>query len=49
MTQIFQGRTDIPMRTVRDIEDAAQWLNEVAEIRADVDQVVSAAKNLMES
>ena len=46
MTQIFQGRTDIPMRTVRDLEDAAQWLGEVADIQAEAAQIVAAASEL---
>jgi hypothetical protein len=46
MTQIFQGRTDIPMRTVRDVEEAVKWLSEVAELQADPTSIVSAIEAL---
>lgn len=46
MTQIFQGRTDIPMRTVRDVEEAVKWLGEVADLRADHQNIVSAIEQL---
>ncbi|PRQ03477.1 hypothetical protein ENSA5_15070 [Enhygromyxa salina] len=46
MTQIFQGRTDIPMRTIRDLEEAAQWLCEVADVQAEPEQIVSAVADL---
>jgi hypothetical protein len=46
MTQIFQGRTDIPMRTVRDVEEAVQWLGGIADLQADVSQVVQAVDRL---
>jgi hypothetical protein len=46
MTQIFQGRTDIPMRTVRDVEEAVKWLSEVAELQADPKNIVSAIEQL---
>jgi hypothetical protein len=46
MTQIFQGRTDIPMRTVRDVEEAVKWLGEVAELKAEPANIVSAIERL---
>ena len=46
MTQIFQGRTDIPMRTVRDVEEAVEWLAGVADLQASVSQVVAAVDRL---
>jgi hypothetical protein len=46
MTQIFQGRTHIPMRTVRDVEEAVKWLSEVADLQAEPTQVVSAIEQL---
>jgi hypothetical protein len=46
MTQIFQGRTDIPMRTVRDVEEAVKWLAEVADLQADPTNIVSAIEQL---
>lgn len=46
MTQIFQGRTDIPMRTVRDVEEAATWLCEVADLQVEPPQIISAAAEL---
>jgi hypothetical protein len=46
MTQIFQGRTDIPMRTVRDVEEAVKWLAEVAELQAEPTHIVSAIEQL---
>ena len=46
MTQIFQGRTDIPMRTVRDVEEAVKWLSEVAELKAEPTDIVSAIEQL---
>jgi len=49
MTQIFQGRTDIPMRTVRDLEDAAQWLIEVADVQAEAEEVITAASELRDN
>ena len=49
MTQIFAGRTDIPMRTVRDLDDAAEWLGEVADPQADIAAIVTAATQLRDS
>lgn len=46
MTQIFQGRTDIPMRTVREVDDAASWLVEVADVQVDAAQISSAVAEL---
>jgi hypothetical protein len=46
MTQIFQGRTDIPMRTIRDVEEAAGWLCSVADVQADPKQIVAAVEKL---
>jgi hypothetical protein len=46
MTQIFQGRTDIPMRTVRDVEEAVKWLGEVTELQAEPTHIVSAIEQL---
>ena len=46
MTQIFQGRTDIPMKTVRDVEEAVKWLASVAELRAEPQNIVSAIEQL---
>lgn len=49
MTQIFQGRTDIPTRTVRDVNDAANWLAEVADLQAEAAEVIAAAEQLRNS
>jgi hypothetical protein len=49
MTQIFQGRTDIPMRTVRDVEEAAKWLCEVVDLQAEAPQIITAATDLRTS
>jgi hypothetical protein len=49
MTQIFQGRTDIPMRTVRDVEEAVKWLGEVADLQSDPKNIVSAIEQLRAS
>jgi hypothetical protein len=46
MTQIFQGRTDIPMRTIRDLDEAAEWLCEVADVQAQPDEIVAAVAQL---
>ena len=46
MTQIFQGRTDIPTRTIRDVEEAAKWLCEVADVQADPSQIVAVVEEL---
>lgn len=46
MTQIFQGRTDIPMRTVRDVEEAVEWLSKVADLQADHAEILSAVESL---
>lgn len=46
MTQIFQGRTDIPMRTIRELDEAAVWLCEVADVQAEPDQIVAAVAEL---
>ena len=46
MTQIFQGRTDIPMRTIRDLDEAAQWLCEVADVQAEPAEIISAVADL---
>lgn len=46
MTQIFQGRTHIPMRTVRDVEEAVKWLSEVADLQAEPTHIVSAIEQL---
>jgi hypothetical protein len=46
MTQIFQGRTDIPMRTIRDLDEAAEWLCEVADVQAEPGQIVAAVTQL---
>src|SRR5690606_4685354 len=46
MTQIFQGRTDIPMRTIRDLEEAAKWLCSVAKVQAEPQQIVAAVEQL---
>jgi hypothetical protein len=46
MTQIFQGRTDIAMRTIRDLEEAAKWLCEVADVQAKPEQIVAAVEQL---
>lgn len=46
MTQIFQGRTDIPMRTIRDLEEAAKWLCSVANVQAEPQQIVAAVEQL---
>ena len=46
MTQIFQGRADIPMRTVRDVDDAAKWLAEVADLQVQADAILSAVAEL---
>lgn len=46
MTQIFQGRIDIPMRTVRDLEEAVKWLAQVADLQADPKNIVSAVEQL---
>ena len=48
MTQIFQGRTDIPMRTIRDLDEAAEWLCEVADVQAKPEQIVAAVGELRE-
>ena len=46
MTQIFQGRADIPMRTVNDVEDAATWLAEVADLQVAASEIVAAVEQL---
>lgn len=46
MTQIFQGRTDIAMRTIRDLDEAAKWLCEVADVQAEPQQIVAAVERL---
>jgi len=46
MTQIFQGRTDIPMRTIRDLDEAARWLCEVADVQAEPQQIIAAVESL---
>lgn len=46
MTQIFQGRTDIPMRTIRELDEAAEWLCEVADVQAQPDDIVAAVAEL---
>lgn len=46
MTQIFQGRTDIPMRTVRDVDEAANWLSQVADVQAEASKIISAVSEL---
>ena len=49
MTQIFQGRTNIPSRTVRDVEEAVQWLAGIADLQADAAQIVGAIQQLRQS
>lgn len=46
MTQIFHGRTDIPMRTIRDVEEAASWLCSVADVQAEPKDIVAAVERL---
>jgi hypothetical protein len=46
MTQIFQGRTDIPMRTIRDLEEAAVWLCEVANVGVEPLAIIEAVERL---
>lgn len=46
MTQIFQGHTDIPVRTVRDVEEAAEWLAKVADVQAGPAQILEAVAKL---
>lgn len=46
MTGIFQGRTDIPMRTIRDLDEAAKWLCTVANVQAQPEQIVAAVERL---
>ena len=46
MTQIFRGRTDIPMRTIRELEEAAVWLCEVADVRAAPAEIIEAVERL---
>ena len=46
MTQIFQGNTDTPSRTVRDVNEGAVWLCEVADVQAEPSQIVAAVANL---
>lgn len=46
MTQIFQGRTDIPMRTIRDLDEAAKWLCQVADVQAEPAEIVAAVERL---
>ena len=49
MTQIFQGRMDIAQRTLRDVDDAAAWLLEVAKLEVDAQQIITAASELRAS
>lgn len=46
MTGIFQGRTDIPMRTIRDLDEAASWLCKVADVQAEPQAIVAAVERL---
>ncbi|KIG18082.1 hypothetical protein DB30_01969 [Enhygromyxa salina] len=46
MTQIFQGQTGIPMRTIRELDEAAEWLCNVADVRAKPDEIVAAVSRL---
>lgn len=46
MTGIFQGRTDIPMRTIRDLDEAAKWLCTVANVQAQPEQIIAAVERL---
>jgi hypothetical protein len=46
MTGIFQGRTDIPMRTIRDVDEAAAWLCKVANVQAQPEQIIAAVERL---
>jgi hypothetical protein len=46
MTQIFQGRTDIPMRTIRDVEEVAEWLCKVANVQAQPQEIIAAVERL---
>lgn len=46
MTGIFQGRTDIPMRTIRDVDEAAIWLCKVANVQAEPEQIIAAVERL---
>ncbi|PRP96193.1 hypothetical protein [Enhygromyxa salina] len=46
MTQIFQGQTGIPMRTIRELEEAADWLCKVADVQAKPDEIVAAVAKL---
>jgi hypothetical protein len=46
MTQIFQGRTDIPMRTIRDLDEAAAWLCTVANVQAQPQDIIAAVERL---
>jgi hypothetical protein len=46
MTQIFRGRTDIPMRMIRDVTEAARWLCEVADVQAEPQQIIAAVADL---
>jgi hypothetical protein len=49
MTQIFQGRADIPMRTIRDLDEAVLWLCAVAKVDAAPEQVILAVERLRTS
>jgi hypothetical protein len=46
MTQIFQGQAGIPMRTIRELEEAAEWLCKVADVQAKPEQIVAAVADL---
>ncbi|MFO7563223.1 MAG: hypothetical protein R6X02_11315 [Enhygromyxa sp.] len=46
MTQIFQGRADIPMRTIRDVDEAASWLCSVADVQAKPPEIIAAVEQL---
>ncbi len=46
MTQIFQGQADIPMRTIRELDEAANWLCEVADVRAEPQEIAKAVERL---
>jgi hypothetical protein len=46
MTQIFQGRADIPMRTIRDLDEAANWLCQVANVQVQPQEIIAAVERL---
>lgn len=46
ITQVFAGRSDEKVRMIREVEDAAEWLCEVANVQAEPAEIVEVVEKL---